>query len=49
MKMARTTAVAREIVIREANAAGNELLEQDDFDKDGMDYLWFLAQIAIES
>jgi hypothetical protein len=33
MKMARTTAVAREIVIREANAAGYELLEQDDFDK----------------
>ncbi len=30
--------VARDIVIREANAAGYQLLEQDDFVKDGMDY-----------
>jgi SAM-dependent methyltransferase len=30
--------IAREIVIREANTAGYELLEQDDFVKDGMDY-----------
>ena len=30
--------VARDIVIREANAAGYLLLEQDDFVKDGMDY-----------
>jgi hypothetical protein len=30
--------VSRHIVIREANAAGYELLEQDDFVKDGMDY-----------
>jgi SAM-dependent methyltransferase len=30
--------VAREIVIREANEAGYQLLEQDDFVKDGMDY-----------
>ena len=30
--------VARDIVIREANAAGYRLLEQDDFVKDGMDY-----------
>jgi SAM-dependent methyltransferase len=31
--------VGREIVIREANEAGYQLLEQDDFVKDGMDYL----------
>ena len=30
--------VARDIVIREANAAGYQLLEQDDFVKDGTDY-----------
>jgi hypothetical protein len=30
--------VARDIVIREANEAGYQLLEQDDFVKDGMDY-----------
>lgn len=30
--------VAREVVIREANEAGYQLLEQDDFVKDGMDY-----------
>src|ERR1700682_6442471 len=30
--------VARNIVIREANEAGYQLLEQDDFVKDGMDY-----------
>ena len=30
--------VGREIVIREANEAGYQLLEQDDFVKDGMDY-----------
>src|ERR1700730_15368550 len=30
--------VARDIVIREANQAGYQLLEQDDFVKDGMDY-----------
>lgn len=30
--------VAREIVIREASEAGYQLLEQDDFVKDGMDY-----------
>jgi SAM-dependent methyltransferase len=30
--------VARDIVIREAAAAGYQLLEQDDFVKDGMDY-----------
>jgi SAM-dependent methyltransferase len=30
--------VARDIVIREANKAGYQLLEQDDFVKDGMDY-----------
>ena len=30
--------VAQDIVIREANAAGYQLLEQDDFVKDGMDY-----------
>jgi hypothetical protein len=30
--------VARDIVIREANAAGYQLLEQDDFVKGGMDY-----------
>ena len=38
MGMARTNGVARDIVIREANAAGYQLLEQDDFVKDGMDY-----------
>ena len=31
--------VARDIVIREANAAGYQLLEQNDFVEDGMDYL----------
>src|ERR1700719_712950 len=31
--------VAREVVIREANQAGYQLLEEDDFVKDGMDYL----------
>jgi SAM-dependent methyltransferase len=31
--------VAREVVIREALEAGYQLLEQDDFVKDGMDYL----------
>jgi SAM-dependent methyltransferase len=37
--------VARDIVIREANEAGYQLLEQDDFVKDGMDYfLVFSAQ-----
>jgi SAM-dependent methyltransferase len=30
--------VAREVVIREASEAGYQLLEQDDFVKDGMDY-----------
>jgi SAM-dependent methyltransferase len=30
--------VARDVVIREANEAGYQLLEQDDFVKDGMDY-----------
>jgi hypothetical protein len=30
--------VARDIVIREANKAGYQYLEQDDFVKDGMDY-----------
>ena len=30
--------VAREVVIREAREAGYQLLEQDDFVKDGMDY-----------
>jgi len=30
--------VAQDIVIREANEAGYQLLEQDDFVKDGMDY-----------
>jgi hypothetical protein len=30
--------VAREVLIREANDAGYQLLEQDDFVKDGMDY-----------
>ncbi len=30
--------VAREVVIREASQAGYQLLEQDDFVKDGMDY-----------
>jgi len=30
--------VARDVVIREAAAAGYQLLEQDDFVKDGMDY-----------
>ena len=30
--------VARDIVIREASEAGYQLLEQDDFVKDGMDY-----------
>ena len=30
--------VARDVVIREANEAGYELLEQDTFVKDGMDY-----------
>jgi|SRR5438105_5121875 len=30
--------VARDIVIREANEAGYQLLEEDDFVKDGMDY-----------
>lgn len=30
--------VAREVVIREANEAGYELVEQDNFVKDGMDY-----------
>ena len=40
MEMARI-GVARDIVIREANEAGYELLEQDNFVKDGMDY--FLA------
>jgi SAM-dependent methyltransferase len=30
--------VARDIVIREANEAGYQLLEQDDFVRDGMDY-----------
>jgi len=30
--------VARNIVVREANEAGYQLLEQDDFVKDGMDY-----------
>ena len=30
--------VARDIVIREANEAGYELVEQDNFVKDGMDY-----------
>jgi hypothetical protein len=30
--------VARDIVIRETNEAGYQLLEQDDFVKDGMDY-----------
>ena len=30
--------VARDIVIREASKAGYQLLEQDDFVKDGMDY-----------
>jgi SAM-dependent methyltransferase len=36
--------VAREVVIREANEAGYQLLEQDDFVKDGMDY--FLVFVA---
>jgi predicted methyltransferase len=31
--------VDQDMVIREANAAGYDLLEQDDFVKDGMDYL----------
>jgi cyclopropane fatty-acyl-phospholipid synthase-like methyltransferase len=31
--------VSREVVIREANQAGYQLLEEDDFVKDGMDYL----------
>jgi predicted methyltransferase len=30
--------VARDVVIREANEAGYQLLEQDDFVRDGMDY-----------
>ena len=30
--------VAREVVIREANEAGDRLLQQYDFVKDGMDY-----------
>src|SRR6202162_1863667 len=30
--------VSREVVIREANQAGYQLLEEDDFVKDGMDY-----------
>ena len=30
--------VARDVVIREAREAGYQLLEQDDFVKDGMDY-----------
>ena len=30
--------IAREVVIREANEAGYQLLEQNDFVKDGMDY-----------
>ena len=30
--------VAQDLVIREANEAGYQLLEQDDFVKDGMDY-----------
>jgi len=30
--------VARDIVIREANAAGYQLLKQNAFVKDGMDY-----------
>ena len=30
--------VAREVVIREASKAGYQLLEEDDFVKDGMDY-----------
>jgi SAM-dependent methyltransferase len=30
--------VAREVVVREASQAGYQLLEQDDFVKDGMDY-----------
>ena len=30
--------VAWDFVIREANGAGYQLLEQDDFVKDGMDY-----------
>ena len=36
--------VAREVVIREASEAGYQLLEQDDFVKDGMDY--FLVFVA---
>jgi hypothetical protein len=35
---AENQGVARDIVIREANAARYQLLEQDDFVKDGMDY-----------
>ena len=30
--------VARDVAVREAAAAGYQLLEQDDFVKDGMDY-----------
>jgi cyclopropane fatty-acyl-phospholipid synthase-like methyltransferase len=36
--------VAREVVIREASEAGYQLLEEDDFVKDGMDY--FLVFVA---
>ena len=35
--------VARDIVIREADAAGYRLLEKDDFVKDGMDYFLVFA------
>ena len=35
--------VASETVIREANEAGYQLLEQDDFVKDGMDYFLVFA------
>jgi hypothetical protein len=35
---AENQGVARDIVIREASAARYQLLEQDDFVKDGMDY-----------
>jgi SAM-dependent methyltransferase len=35
--------VAREIVIQEAKEAGYQLLEQDDFVKDGMDYFLVFA------